>query len=188
MDLTEKEKMAADRFFEQANKIKERKSLDGKEANLETLLDQLTIEFSMLCDDFRLMTEEERSKEQVRELETNAKHVYFQVGLKLVENMLNIEHSDDISCAQKPPIDALMDVDPKMVQGAESLQLQQDNHQQQLQGGMLKEQERIDEPIHEQPPLQLAYIDYMRLVQPIFSLTKIECATTHNINAMIQAI
>lgn len=180
--------MAAERFFEKANQLKEHKSLDGQEADFNTLIDQLSIEFSRLNDDFRLMPDEERNLEATRVLETNAKHVYFQVGLKLVENMLNIEHSEDISCAQKQQIDPLMDVDQSMVQGAESLQLQQDNHQQQLQGGMLKEQGRIEELIHEQPPLQLAYADYIRLVQPIFSLNKIECATTHNIKAMIQAI
>lgn len=90
-----------DRYFEKVNEIREK--VEKKEGDNEQHLEELNRQFSLLCDDFKLLTEEEKTPDAHNKV-LNAEHVYHVVGVKLTEAMLDIEPlQNSIPCAQKEP-------------------------------------------------------------------------------------
>lgn len=88
----------SDRYFEKVNEIKEK--VERKEGDFEQHLEELNRQFNLLCDDFKLLDEQEKTTEAHNKV-INAEHIYHVVGVKLTEAILEIEPiAGSIPCAQ----------------------------------------------------------------------------------------
>lgn len=203
------------RFFRKADEVQQSLQEPEPELRFEVLLDQLTMEFAMLCDEFRIMPDEERNSEQVHDLEMNAKHVYFRVGLNLTERMLNLDEVQDISCAQQQPIDVDQleqadqgagDGDNKEMPQLVPLLVDPENASapqkpDQLVFGNFDGQGRMGGEERKNSPEFVAcgadapcnivkppFAVYTQIFEPIFGLTKRDKQTAQGLNQVVEAI
>lgn len=99
----------SDCYFDKVNEIKDK--VERKEGNLEQHLEELNRQFSLMCEDFKLLGDQEKTQE-VQTKVLNAEHVYHVVGVKLTEAILEIEPiAGSIPCAQKEPESQQMEHD-----------------------------------------------------------------------------
>lgn len=193
MEKVQSEKMV-ERFFKKANELQEVATSSEGFVDFEQLLDQLNIEFAMMCDEFKIANENERNKEQ----EINVKHVFYRVGLNLVERLLDIEPTSDIPCAQReqqPADGSGVDEQAQSVENEHQPGQNPPNQQRQQDQpdeAMTVDPENASALLKDVPscemPLQLAYKDFVQLIDPIFSFKAMETASERSMKLLICAI
>lgn len=108
-------------FFEKVNEIKDK--CDRIEGDFEQHLEELDRQFSLMCEDFKLLDDQEKTPELINKV-INAEHVYHVVGVKLTEAILEIEPiADSIPCGQQEQAPQRMDQDPTNVEDEKDNQI-----------------------------------------------------------------
>lgn len=178
----------ADRFFSKADELRAVVASASNDVDFCNLVDQLQIEFAMLNDEFRLMEDEERNKPRHQDVEINAKHTFFAVGLNLVERSLEINLTPTVPCGQR-----LNDPqsDEQQKEQTQSMQIDQDTVDPenasvpQATASTSNAQQGNGEM---QMPLQLSYQDFVLLVKPIYKFRKMQAPSVQDCRLLIEAI
>lgn len=179
----------ADRFFSRADELRAVVASASNDVDFLNLVDQLQIEFAMLGDEFKLMNENER----VQEVEVNAKHVYFSVGLNLVERAMEMEITPSFPCAQQ--LENSQQQGQKNASNTENVPMQvgqltvdPDNASALINDVPMNNEQNCGASKKGEISVQLSYRDFVQLVHPIYGIRGMQTATVQSIRLVIEAI
>lgn len=179
----------AERFFKLADNLHQKIYDNEKDKNYDEMMEQLTLEFSLLLEDFRLIPEEQMQTEATKELKLNAKHVYFKVGLSLAERALKfdiqagpLENQEQMQINNEVHSNTMTEQSRSVAENELNTNLVDPNNASALLTNAQSNNEEVE------MNLQMNYRDFVQLIKPIFSFEGIRNASARSFGMLIDRI
>lgn len=168
----------SERFFSKADELRAVVASNANDINYVQLIDQLQIEFAAMSDEFQLWSDEDRANQEKIELAANVKHTYFSVGVSIMERALQLDLTQSIPCGQPTPVDEPMQINTDENNGATGIHPA-------LNTGQSNESQTDNAA---NVSVQLAYKDFVQMINPILGITPMQSANEALFRIMIETI